>query len=106
MKGATDFSGKLFLGAQFGMDMKIAANYKSLNTVTEFVENKRIAWQPKGNYVWRYCLRPMDGGTLVTEEWDARESPRRFMMLLLGFPSRNRAAISETLERLARHFHQ
>lgn len=104
VKGSTAFTGRLYLGAEFGMDMKIGANYKSFNTVTEFVEGEQIAWEPKGNYVWRYRLTPVPGGTLITEEWDARRSPRRFMMALLGFPARNKKAIIATLERLAQQF--
>lgn len=104
LQGEGGFEGRLFLGAEFGMDMKIGANYTSLSTVTEFVENEIIAWQPKGNYTWRYRLEPVEGGTQVTEEWDARRSPRRFMMQLLRFPARNERAIRATLERLAAHF--
>ena len=72
--------------------------------MTEFVEGELIAWQPKGKYIWRYRLTAVEGGTLVTEEWDARDSPRRFMIALLGFTARNRASIEATLERLAHHF--
>ncbi len=85
--------------------MKMGANYyKSLNTVTEFVEGERIAWEPKGNYVWRYHLAPVTGGTLITEGWDARRSPRRFMMAFLVSLPGTRKQIVATLERLAQQF--
>lgn len=94
-------SERLYLGASFGMDMKLGKKYRMQNKVTEFEEGRRIAWEPAGGYVWRYVLEPKDGGTLVTEEWDASDNPRRFMMGLLGFPKRNRKGITATLERLA-----
>lgn len=80
--------------------MKIGANYGMTNTVTEYEEGRRIAWTPNSDYLWRYRFTPVDGGTIVAEEWDARTSKRRFFMGLLGFPRRNRRGIEQTLERL------
>lgn len=92
---------RLALGARFGMGMKMGARYSMQNTVTEFEEGRLIAWQPRGGYTWRYRFVPVDGGTLVTEQWDARTAKRRTIMGLLGFPRRNRRGITATLHRLA-----
>lgn len=99
----TNVSGpeKLSLGSTFSVDMKFGARYQMLNRVVEYEEGRLITWQPgDGDYVWRYRFRPVEGGTVVTEEWDARTSKRRFMMGLLGFPRRNRNGIAQTLARL------
>lgn len=92
--------GRLSLNSRFSIGMKLGASYGMVNTVTEYEEGRRIAWKPKGDYLWRYTFTPVDGGTIVAEEWDARTSKRRFFMGLLGFPRRNRRGIEETLERL------
>lgn len=91
---------KLSLGSKFSVGMKLGASYGMINTVTEYEEGRRIAWKPKGDYVWRYTFTPVTGGTIVAEEWDARTSKRRFFMGLLGFIGRNRRGIERTLERL------
>lgn len=93
-------SEKLSLGSKFSIGMKLGASYDMVNTVTEYEEGRRIAWKPKGDYLWRYTFTPVEGGTLVAEEWDARTSKGRFIMGLLGFPRRNRRGIEQTLERL------
>lgn len=90
----------LALGSTFTVDMKLGKRYRMTNTVVEYDEGRRIAWKPSGDYVWRYSFEPVDGGTIVTEEWDARTSKGRVVMGLLGFPARNRRGIKETLERL------
>ncbi|WP_427016534.1 SRPBCC family protein [Pseudarthrobacter sp. P1] len=94
---------RLSLGARFGMEMNMAVDYKILNTVVEFEEGRRIAWQHFGKHIWRYILQPADGGTLVTEEWDARQSRLRFVMRLLRYRSRNAAGIERTLAKLDAH---
>jgi uncharacterized protein YndB with AHSA1/START domain len=75
-KGATQ---RLALGSQFGMAMKMGVPYSMQNTVIEFEENRRIAWQTRGGgrigrmvggRIWRYELEPAEGGTLVRESWD------------------------------------
>ena len=91
---------KLFLGAEFGFDMKIATRYRMVNTVVEYEEGKRIAWKPRGDYLWRYTFEPVERGTLVKEEWDARSAKRRLGMRMLGFPRRNFKGITTTLDRL------
>jgi hypothetical protein len=91
--------GRLSMGAQFSMDMKIGASYKILNTVVEFEEGRRIAWRHFNGHIWRYLFEPVDGGTKVTEQWDARPVWNR-LFILLTFGKRNRAGIRATLQRL------
>ncbi len=91
---------RLSLGAKFGMDMKIGASYKILNTVVEFDEPSCLAWRHFNGHVWRYLFEPVDGGTKVTEQWDARPAKNRLFLRLSGFPGRNRRGIKATLDRL------
>ena len=73
-------SERLALGSKFGMSMKMGIPYSMSNTVIEFEENRRIAWQTLpsvswgakfgGGRIWRYELEPVDGATLVREVWD------------------------------------
>ncbi len=91
---------RLSKGAKFGMDMKIGAPYKIMNTVIEFDEGKQIAWRHFNGHVWRYTFEAVDGGTLVTEQWDARPANNKFFLRLSGFPGRNRKGIIATLQHL------
>jgi hypothetical protein len=93
---------RLSLGAKFGMDMQLAASYKITNTVVEFEDGRQLAWRHFNGHVWRYTFEPVGGGTLVTEQWDARPVPvwRKPGLVLMGFPARNRRGIVATLARL------
>ena len=80
LQGASEAaSERLALGVTFGMGMKMGVRYSTVNTVVEFEENRRIAWQtgPKGKLepyvagrIWRYELEPRGERTLVRESWD------------------------------------
>jgi hypothetical protein len=94
--------GRLALGARVGMEMKLGAPYKITNEVVEFEEGRQIAWRHFNGHVWRYIFEPVDGGTRVTEQWDARPAKNRIGLRLMGFPARNRKGIRTTLDRLAR----
>jgi len=51
LQGANEPNAKrLAVGVTFGMGMKLGVRYSTVNTVIEFEENRRIAWQtgPKG----------------------------------------------------------
>jgi hypothetical protein len=95
---------RLALGTKFGMSMKMGVPYKITNEVIEFDEPSQIAWRHMGGHVWRYRLRPVDGGTEVTEEFDWRPSRGALVLKLSGAPKRNAKAIEATLDRLAAHF--
>lgn len=95
---------RLSLGVKFGMDMKIGVNYKITNEVVEFDEPKQIGWRHMGGHIWRYKLEAVEGGTQVTEQFDWNTAKSHFMMRVLKYPTKNRASIVATLDRLAAHF--
>ena len=49
-------------------------------------------------------MRPVDGGTEVTEEFDMRPAKSALLLKVTGVPKRNAKAIEATLDRLAEHF--
>ena len=95
-------------GAVFGMHMRIGGRYEMTNTVVEFEENRRVAWQPRptnsvaalaiGGRIWRYELEPVEGGTRVRETWDI--SQERFPPLLWVLRSLTKRNMAKTLGRL------
>jgi uncharacterized protein YndB with AHSA1/START domain len=91
---------RLSEGARFGMDMKMGAPYKILNTVVEFEEGERIAWRHFHGHRWRYELEDVDGGTKVTETFDWSTAKAKLPLELAGIPKRNKAGMVKTLERL------
>ena len=93
---------RLTLGSTFGMDMKIGAPYKILNTVVEYDQDRLIAWRHFYGHRWRWQLAPLaDGRTEVTEtfDWSTARSP--LLLTLSPFPRRNQRGIEKSLERLA-----
>jgi uncharacterized protein YndB with AHSA1/START domain len=110
VKGS-DTAEPLRLGSKFGMSMQILLPYKMVNTVVEYEQNRRIAWQPKpayplidrliGGRIWRYELEPVDGGTLVRESWDLTHEPVKLAVRRMrGETIRNMTATLERLEEL------
>lgn len=91
---------RLSLGARFAMDMRLGAAYRITNVVVEFDEPHQIAWRHWGGHIWRYLFEPVEEGTRVTEQWDARPARGRFAMAGLGFDRRNRRSIRASLQRL------
>jgi hypothetical protein len=97
----------LHLGSTFGMSMKAGIPYSMVNTVIEYDENRRIAWQTRpptvvgkyfGGRIWRYELEPADGGTLVRETWDIRQEFGK--QLVRGAAKHTRQSMEQTLERI------
>ena len=71
------FSGpeRLYLGAKFGMRMRLGIPYVIKNQVIEYQDNKSIAWQHLLHNVWRYEFQVIDTNTtLVIESWDGRKA--------------------------------
>ncbi|MEU0514506.1 SRPBCC family protein [Amycolatopsis sp. NPDC006125] len=96
---------RLTLGSRFGMDMKMGANYKILNTVVEFDENRLIAWRHFNGHRWRWQLKPLeDGSTEVTETFDWSTARIPLLIDLSFFPRKNKQAIDKTLDRLVTLF--
>jgi hypothetical protein len=99
---------RLALGAKFGMEMNMVLDYKILNTVSEFEEGRRIAWRHFYGHIWRYVLEPSTDaagtpGTLVTEQWDARQVRGRVLLRLAGYLRRHPANLEATLAKLDGH---
>lgn len=100
---------RLAIGSKFGMSMKMGIGYTMENTVVEFEENVRIAWQPRptqtvmswfiGGRIWRYQLIAQDGGTLVRESWDISQEKQPWAVRNLR--SKTVDSMTKTLERIA-----
>jgi uncharacterized protein YndB with AHSA1/START domain len=89
-------------GARFGMNMKIGAPYKVLNTVVEYDQDRLIAWRHFYGHRWRWQLRPLDDGrTEVTETFDWSTTRIPLLLTLTRFPRRNLRGIEKSLTRLA-----
>jgi uncharacterized protein YndB with AHSA1/START domain len=101
---------KLSLGSTFGMSMKMGVPYSMSNTVIEFEQDRRIAWQTVlpgplgrlvGGRVWRYQFEAVEGGTKVTESWDISKDKQAFFLRRGKVGSGTADAMTKTLERLA-----
>ena len=101
---------RLALGSTFGMSMKMGVPYTTVNTVTEFEQDRRIAWQtvlagPLGRFIggriWRYQLEDVEGATLVTETWDISRDKQAFFLKRGKVGEQTAGSMSKTLERLA-----
>ena len=109
VKGAQEGAQRLALGSKFGMSMKMGIGYSMVNTVVEFEENQRIAWQPRpsigfmrllaGGRIWRYELFEQADGTLVRESWDITHEAHPWAVR--NMRSKTIDAMTKTLERIA-----
>ena len=98
-------SSTLTLGARFGMDMRLGPiPYRMNNTVVEFEEARLIGWRHFGGHVWRYLLTPVDGGTMVTEQFDYSHNRANWLLRAMNAISNNEVAMRKTLLNLAKHF--
>jgi len=95
---------RLALGSKFGMDMKMGAAYKIVNTVVEFEENRLIAWRHFNGHRWRWQLDPVADGTRVTETFDWSTARIPVLISISPFPRRNKEGIEKSLARLAERF--
>jgi uncharacterized protein YndB with AHSA1/START domain len=100
---------RLTLGSVFGMSMRIGVPYSMANTVTEFEEDRRIAWQARppgrpGRFfagrTWRYELEPVEGGTRVRESWDVSTDHQGAFLKRGRLPERTRRNMEATLRRI------
>ena len=101
---------QLALGSTFGMAMKMGVPYTVTNTVIEFEQDRRIAWQTVlagplgrllGGRIWRYELETVDGGTKVTESWDLSQDKQAFFLKNPKIGQHTAASMSKSLDRLA-----
>ena len=112
VRDVVDGPARLSDGAVFGMGMKAGAPYSMTNTVVEFEEGRRIAWQPRptnglarkaiGGRIWRYELEPVPGGTRVRETWDITQE--RVPPLVFGLRWLTKVSMERTLTRLQQRF--
>ena len=100
---------RLSLGATFGMSMHMVMGYSMRNTVIEFEENRRIAWQATlagscgrflGGRIWRYELEPVGDGTRVRESWDISRDHQRLFLRHGVVPKATAANLEQSLGRL------
>ena len=110
---STEKSLPLSLGSKFGMSMRgrpesLFLPYRTTNTVIEFEPDRRIAWKTTmgpggliGGRIWRYELRPADGGTVVRETWDVSQDRQRPMLRMGSMPKQAEDGMRATLERIA-----
>ncbi|MUM22926.1 dimethyladenosine transferase [Mycobacterium sp. CBMA271] len=114
-----DAPGRLYLGAKFTMGMRtrlpdlspasvvqvlVALTHRGrlTNVVKEFNEGRLISWRNFGRHIWRYELEPLtDERTLVRETFDYSTNIAPWLLELARFPTVNRRAMRETLDRLA-----
>ena len=101
VKGQFTGEESLYLGAKFGMKMKLGIRYRIINTVVEFKENEVIAWRHLGRWVWRYELKETSPNrTLVTETFDGRPSPFQWWLNVRKAYPFTQIAVAKTLVRL------
>lgn len=100
---------KMAKGSKFGMSMKMGMPYSMVNTVIEYEEGRRLAWQTRGpgfvgkfvgGRIWRYELEPTDGGTLVKESWDISEESAATKLAVKGLGDKTEKNMAKTLERI------
>ena len=105
LRRCLDGPGRLGLGSEFVMSMRLwGFPYRVRNRVVEFEENRLIAWRHFEPQHWRFELVPTESGTRVTETFDySYWTPAgRLLLVALGWPRRNKLAITKTLALLAR----
>lgn len=100
----------LALGSTFGMAMKMGLPYSMSNTVIEFEQDRRIAWQSVlagflgrflGGRIWRYDFEPVDGGTRVTETWDISQDKQAVFLRGQKVAAATSTNMTASLARLA-----
>ncbi|MDX6277400.1 MAG: hypothetical protein QOJ72_1528 [Nocardioidaceae bacterium] len=107
VRGTEQESEPLELGSTFGMSMHLGVGYKTSNTVIEFEQDRRIAWQTTGfggligGRIWRYELTPIEDGTLVRETWDVSKDKQKFFLKRSRMAPAAKVGMRKTLERIA-----
>ncbi len=103
LQGLNSGPDRLFLGAHFGMGMRIRLPYRTDNEVVEFEEGRRIAWCHFYKHRWRYELEPIDeSSTWVTETFDGRTAIFPPGLIAIGAYDNNQIAVAKTLVKLKR----
>jgi hypothetical protein len=110
---------RLSLGSKFVMSMRIRppsahpadllqvlvaimSRGRLTNTVVEFEDGVQIGWRNFGRHVWRWqLLAAASDATIVRETFDYSTNITPLLLDLVGFPAKNAAAMTASLERLA-----
>lgn len=103
IKGLVSGPERLFMGAKFGMSMRIKVPYRITNTVVEFEENKKLTWCHLMKWTWSYELLELeDGWTQVTESFDASHISRfpQWWLQQTGAMKHNPKSMAKSLVRL------
>lgn len=109
LRGAGNDSAPLREGSVFGMSMRWGVAYSTVNTVIEYEQDRRIAWQTTasgplrhviGGRIWRYELEPAEGGTRVRESWDLSQDKQRLLIRRSSIPAATEQSMVRTLERI------
>ena len=94
---------RLYLGAKFGMKMKIKVPYRITNTVITFAENEKITWCHLMKWTWSYELADLGGGVIqVSEIFDGSKASTfaRWYLKKTGSLARNPKWMAKSLVRL------
>jgi len=102
VKGTLDGPEVLELGSKFGMKMRLGVPYRIHSKVTEFEQDRLIAWRHPGGHVWRWSLEPTDDGraTRVTETFDMSTARFPPALRLFGYPERHRENVVSSVTKL------
>ena len=101
VKGEFKGPDRLFLGAKFGMKMRLRIPYFITNQVIEYQEGKSIAWQHLLHNVWRYELVEISPSkTLVIESWDGRKARSKWWVSIINSDKWVPKAMAKTLVKL------
>ena len=105
VKGATSGPERLTLGDKFGMAMKLGVPYRIRNTVSEFEEDRLIAWHHPGKHVWRWEVEPDgQGKAKVTETFDMSSALFPPALRLMGYPKRHEPNVARSVANVRTHF--
>ncbi|OBG32452.1 SRPBCC family protein [Mycobacterium sp. E3198] len=104
LRRCLDGPDRLRLGSTFVVAMRLwGVPYRVRNRVVEFEDDRLIAWRHFEPQRWRFQLEPTQSGTRVTETFDYSywHPVGRRLLVVLGWPRRNKPAITQTLDLLA-----
>jgi uncharacterized protein YndB with AHSA1/START domain len=101
VKGSLRGPKRLYLGAKFGMSMRIKIPYYITNEVVAFEEDQLIVWRHLMHWQWRYEFTRVDAKSCIVREYfDGKPSRSKRWLKITGSLEYNPRAIARTLVRL------